>query len=549
MTEVRTPSSGEFDVVVVGGGLAGMCAAIAAHDAGARTLLLEASGSLGGTASWSGGAVWIPLNHHQRAAGVPDTREAALGYMQSCAEGEADETVFTAYLDNAAEVLRYIESATPLRFEMGTMPDYQGDRPGGFYLEGRSRSVAPEIFNLGRLGEQVALLRRSPYGTMPFGFQEFSRMNAVIHPERIDGQLFAERIAAGWVGWGEALSAGLLLALLERRVEMRCGARVTALRGEERVDGVAYVVDGRAHTARAHRGVVLCCGGYEWDPELVEKNFPGVQFQPSTVPTNRGDAWRMAQAAGAEIGNRGLCWGWPAYLVPGETLPEGVPLVRTGLVERALPHLVVVNARGQRFVDESLPYHTILKKLVERDASGAFTNLPAWHVFDGQFRAKYAFGPAAPGAPVPPWMHCNESVAGLARSIGVDAAGLEQTLARFNADVRAGHDSEFHRGEEPYGRFWGDPDNRPTPNLGTVEKGPFHAVPMLPSTIGTCGGPRIDAHGRVKRNGGGVITGLFAAGNATAAISGPAYFGPGGTLGPAMVFGVLAGRAAMHNED
>jgi 3-oxosteroid 1-dehydrogenase len=107
-----------------------------------------------------------------------------------------------------------------------------------------------------------------------------------------------------------------------------------------------------------------------------------------------------------------------------------------------------------------------------------------------------------------------------------------------------GSDSQFHRGEAPYGRFWGDPDNQPGPNLGTLEKGPFYAVPMLPSNIGTCGGPRIDANGRVLREDGSCVPGLFAAGNATAAISGPAYFGPGGTIGPAIVFGVLAGRTA-----
>jgi 3-oxosteroid 1-dehydrogenase len=533
-----------FDVVVTGGGVAGMSAAIAAHDAGARTLLLEASDRWGGTASWSGGAVWIPLNHHLQQAGGNDTREAALAYMRSCAEGAADEAVYTAYLDRADEVIRYLESATPLRFEMGTMPDYQGGRVGGMYREGFSRSIAPEIFNLNRLGEHAALLRRSPYGTMPFGFQEFSRMNAVIHPERIDMQLFAERLEAGWVGWGEALTAPLLLALIERGIEMRSGARALRLLGGERVDGLEFEWQGRIETVHASAGVVLCCGGYEWDEGISERNFPGVRFQPSTVPSNRGDAWRMAESAGAAMGSQGLCWGWPAYVIPGESLPEGVPLVRTSLVERALPHLVVVNARGERFVDESLPYHTILKRLVMRDDNGAFPNLPAWHVFDQQFRDKYAFGPVAPGQETPDWMHCHPDIASLAEATGIDAAGLARTLARYNSDVEAGRDSGFHRGEEPYGRFWGDPDNDPAPNLGTLCKAPFYAVPMVASNIGTCGGPRIDAEGRVLREDGSAVPGLYAAGNASAAISGPAYFGPGGTLGPAIVFGVLAGRRA-----
>ena len=339
-------NSADFDVVVVGGGVAGMSAAIAAQDAGARVLLLEASASLGGTASWSGGAVWIPLNHHLQASGGNDTREAAETYMRACAEGRSDESVYLGYLDRADDVVRWIESVTPLRFEMGTMPDYQGGRAGGFYREGFSRSIAPEIFNVNRLGEYAHLLRRSPYGTMPFGFQEFSRMNAVIHPERIDAALFAERLQQGWIGWGEALSAPLLLALLERGIEIRCGARARRLTGESRIDGLVYEDATGEHQVHAARGVVLACGGYEWDPGITERNFPGVSFQPSTVVTNRGDGWRMAEAAGAEIGNEGACWGWPAYLVPGETLPEGAPLVRTSLVERALPHLVVVAARA-----------------------------------------------------------------------------------------------------------------------------------------------------------------------------------------------------------
>ena len=119
---------------------------------------------------------------------------------------------------------------------------------------------------------------------------------------------------------------------------------------------------------------------------------------------------------------------------------------------------------------------------------------------------------------------------------------------RFNADVRGGRDTQFARGEAPYGRFWGDPDNPAGPCLGTIEKPPYYAVEILPSTIGTCAGPRIDGDGRVLHSDGTPVPGLFAAGNATSAVSGPSYFGPGGTIGPAMVFGVLAGRAAAAAE-
>ena len=99
-----TEQSSDFDVIVVGGGVAGMSAAVAAQDAGARVLLLEASDALGGTASWSGGAVWIPLNHHLQDSGGNDTREAAETYMRACAEGRSDESVYLGYLDRADDI-------------------------------------------------------------------------------------------------------------------------------------------------------------------------------------------------------------------------------------------------------------------------------------------------------------------------------------------------------------------------------------------------------------------------------------------------------------
>ena len=151
----------------------------------------------------------------------------------------------------------------------------------------------------------------------------------------------------------------------------------------------------------------------------------------------------------------------------------------------------------------------------------------------------------APGEPAPSWIAQADTLEMLAHQIGVDPMGLATAVQRFNTDVTEfGRDRQFHRGEEPYGRFWGDPDNPAGPNLGTLEKPPFNAVPMLPSTIGTCGGPTIDGRGRVLDIAGQPLGGVYAAGNATAAISGPAYLGPGGTIGPAMVFGVLAGRDA-----
>ena len=186
--------------------------------------------------------------------------------------------------------------------------------------------------------------------------------------------------------------------------------------------------------------------------------------------------------------------------------------------------------------------------MLKRDADGQFRNLPAFHLFDQQYREKYSFGPVTVHDKTPDWMKSFATLDALAEAAGMPATTLKQTIARFNEDVRSGVDRQFNRGTAAYGRFWGDETNKPTPNLGTVEKPPFHLVEMIPSTIGTCSGPKIDGVGRVLDSAGNAVPGLFAAGNVTAAISGPSYFGPGGTIGPAMVFGVLAGRTAAEGE-
>lgn len=538
-----------YDVVIVGGGVAGLCAAIAAHDEGAKTLLLEASSTLGGTAAWSGGAAWFPVNRHLQEAGGNDSREAALTYMRTCAEGKADEAVFTAYLDAVAPVMDYLEENTPLKFEVGTMPDYQGGLEGGFYQPGISRSVCPEVFSLNRLGDGLELYRQVPSYegamSMPLTFQETARMkDGSIPPEQIQA-MFKERLEGNYVGMGAALTAALLLGVLERDINLKVNARARHLQGENRVTAVEVEIETGIEVITASAGVIICSGGYEFDDELVERNFPGVKFYSATLPSNRGDGFRMAEDRGAEIGNEGVCWGWPAYIIPGEELEEGGPIVRSGLTERALPHMIVVNSKGQRFVDETLPYHSILKDLIKRDGSGEFANMPAYHLFDQQFRDKYSFGPIRPGEPAPDWVNCLQSVEELAGALGIDAANLEQTLDQYNADVEKGVDSQFHRGEAPYGLFWGDTSNKPTPNLGTVAKPPFYAVQMLPSNIGTCGGPKVSPEGEVLNKDGKAIPGLYAAGNVTAGFSGSSYFGPGATIGPAMVFGVLAARTAV----
>ena len=122
---------------------------------------------------------------------------------------------------------------------------------------------------------------------------------------------------------------------------------------------------------------------------------------------------------------------------------------------------------------------------------------------------------------------------------------MAATIARFNGHARDLHDPDYNRGWSAQDKWWGDPtlrDGTARASLGPVETAPYYAIEVFSGALGTKGGPATDTHARVLDVDGDVITGLYAAGNAMASPLGMTYGGAGGTLGPAMVFGYLAGR-------
>ena len=137
----------------------------------------------------------------------------------------------------------------------------------------------------------------------------------------------------------------------------------------------------------------------------------------------------------------------------------------------------------------------------------------------------------------------------LARKCGLDPVALKATVERFNGFARKGVDEDFHRGETPYDHYWGDPHNKPNPNLGEIKTAPFLATKVVLGDLGTKGGLVTDADGRVLRPGGEPIEGLYASGNTSASVMGRGYPGPGVTLGPAMTFAYLAMKHAARRAS
>ncbi|MGH3861622.1 3-oxosteroid 1-dehydrogenase [Actinokineospora sp.] len=540
-----------YDVVVVGSGAAGMTAALAAARRGLRTVLVEKAATYGGSTARSGGGVWVPNNPALLAAGVPDSPEQARDYLAHIVGDVVPEDRRQAFLDNGPATVSFVLANTPL--ELAWVPgysDYYPEAPGG--LPG-GRSVEPKPLSAKLLGAERARLN-PPYLKAPTGMAitqaDYKWMNLMARHPR--GLLRTMRVAGRrmlsllrrreMLTMGQALSAGLRVGLSRAGVPLLLETPLVDLCVEDgRVTGVEVERGGKKVVLRARHGVVLTSGGFERN-ERMRKEY---QREPITADwtvgavENTGDGIEAGMRAGAAVDLMDDAWWGPSI-----ELPRGPYFC---LAERTLPGCVLVNQAGERFVNEASPYVDAVHAMYDGHTEDK-PHIPAWLILDQRYRNRYVFAGLGPRQPLPgKWfksgaLHKAATLAELAKRIDVPADTLMSTVERFNGFARTGRDEDFQRGESAYDRYYGDPRNTPNPCLGPVDKAPFYAVRIVPGDLGTKGGLRTDTHARVLRGDGTAIPGLYAAGNASAAVMGHTYAGPGATLGPAMVFGYLAAQ-------
>jgi len=535
------------DFVAIGSGGGAMTSSLYLRDIGKDVLVLEKTDMVGGSTAMSGGVLWIPNHPLQAKAGVKDSYEAAMTYIAAVVGdvGPASSPARRhAYVATGPRLMQFLMDKGIKLMRAEGWSDYYDDLPGGCP---RGRSIVPALFDLKQLGKWNPLLRRSPLSLLPVYTTEGVKM--MVAKRSLAGTIVTARVAlrmmlAKLLGQelrsaGMALQGRMLQAVLRDGAEIRLNAPVADLIEEGgRVAGVLTEKDGKPWRIRARDGVLINAGGFAHNQDMRTRHLPAPATTEWTLanPGDTGEMINIAVAHGAATDLMDATIWVPVTWPPGAERPK---IALTGLSK---PYLIVVNKEGRRFARESLSYMEFGQRMHANNA------VPAWMIFDHQHRSDYPLGMTPPGITPSEWIRSGwlkraDTVEQLAAMISVEPAVLKATIDRYNEGARRGVDPDFHRGERAYDRFFGDHTHKPNPSVGPIEKPPFYAVELLPSDVGTTGGILTDENGRVLRQDGSAITGLYAAGNCTASVMGRAYLGAGASIGSSFIFGY---RAAQH---
>jgi 3-oxosteroid 1-dehydrogenase len=558
-----------YDVVVIGSGAAGMMAALRAKDHGLEVLVVEKEHQYGGTSATSGGLFWVP-NHGLADDG--DSREKALAYLAAVARGPVRRERLEAFVDGAPEMARYLARNIGMKLDVQSgYPDYYSEVDGAH----AGRPLAPQVMDGAELGDDFHTMREQFARFKVFNRYAFSLYEAFALATRAPGwrRLFARMVFNYWsdFGWrgktqrdrrltmGNALIGGMRKALNDRGVDICLNTALHALTVEDgRVTGVELRNFARRISVNARGGVVIAAGGFEWNQSMRDQYFtyPGqARYSSAPVDGNTGSAIRAGQAIGAATEFMETAWWNPTMVMPILGVPN-MEMVHQMTFDVGRPHSLCVNQRGERFVNESCSYDRFGIAMLE-DQQKTGVTVPCWLIFDAQFREKYTAGGLFPASimadsKIPPhwwdqYVYRADSVAALAGKIGLAPAVLEAAVLAMNGYARTGVDAQFGRGSSAYDRFLGDPRCSPNPCLGAIEQGPFYAVSVNLGDLGTKGGLKADARGRVLDTNDAPIPGLYAAGNAAGSVYGDCYPGAGATLGQGMTFGyVVANDIALQ---
>jgi tricarballylate dehydrogenase len=485
----------DADVIVVGGGNAGLTAALASSDRGCSVILLERAPreQAGGNSYYTAGATRIvheglqdlldlvePDERHARTEVPPYTQQDYLDDLAKVTEGRSDPEMGRILAEDAADVLRWLRKEHDVRYRL--MYERQAyERPDGSYL-----------------------------------------FWGGLHVGNVDG--------------GEGLIRDEVRAAERAGVDLRYEHHVVDLVTEgDAVAGVVVETPDGEQTLRS-RSVVLASGGFEANAELRERELgPGWQHaKVRGTPYNTGELILKAIELGAA---RGGDWSschsvqWDAWTEENESNRE----LTNRLTRQSYILGIIVNKEGERFVDEGADFRNYTYAKYGADVLAQPDSI-AFQVFDASLRPMLRSEEyEMPGV--------GEAIADtleeLAEQLGVDVDGFVRTVEEFNAsiDLDVEFDPNVKDGRaarvEPPKSNWANP----------IETAPFYAYPVTCGVTFTFGGLKGDDHGRVLREDGEPIPGLFVCGEALGGLFSGNY--PGGSgLAAGGVFGRRAGSVA-----
>lgn len=482
----------EADVVIVGYGGAGACAAIEAHDAGAKVLILEKMKEGGGNTAISSGGFMVPQDRAKAHEYLDATYELA--------NSEKDAKLLDVFCDEV----------------MGVKDWMKGLRP------------QTELWVYGHAG-----------------FQNLKGWE-VIDKWRVKGKKRS----------GDCLFDLYRYAVEEvRKIPVMLETPVTQMiKDGDAVVGVVAKQGDKTLNIKAKRAVILTTGGYEFDEESLRTYAQGENIRALGSPGNTGDGLRFAQSMGARL------WHMTAYSCPlGVELPGCKAALQMSPIATSF---IWVNKEGKRFADEYSPDgHTRLYVVNRFDPiSHSYPNIPCWLILDDKAFKRGPITTGSSGYSINregyKWSRDNsqelqngvikkaDTLEALAKIIGVPADNLVATVKKWNADMKAGKDTEFNRPvQNPHKKVVHiEQKAGGVVSAALDETGPYYAVKLYPTLLNTQGGPKKDEFGHVMTPDNKPIPRLYAAGE-LGSLWGNIYQGATNNA-ECIVFGRIAGREA-----
>jgi succinate dehydrogenase/fumarate reductase flavoprotein subunit len=544
----------QYDVVIMGSGAAGLTAALVAAKAGNTVAILEKANHFGGTTAISGGGIWIPVSPQAKAEGVDDSIETARNYVLGVVGNRAERALIDAYLNNGPEMIEWLAANSETVFQISPpSSDWYPEVPGAVDF---GRLLAPSEYDGKKLGKNFDRLQKprqefnAPGGMMIDLFDlpyivKLPSPGALWYMAKIAIRFALDKRKLGRgsrLTMGNALAGRLLHSAIDAGVDLYEATPVEGLvTADGKVTGVRATVKGISREIAANKGVILASGGFSANAEMRKAYIPFAQQHVSILPyENTGDGILSAQSAGAMMGAENhvnAVWA----VVSKRTRADGYIERYAHLIDMSKPGCIAVNKAGQRFGNEASVHFV--------EAMHATGTVPAHIIANAKFVKKYGMGLVLPGGGklkemvACGYMKTGATLAELAAQIGVDAAGLEATADKVNADAATGKDRQFGKGDSQIDIEIGDPKHMPNACFGPLGDGPYYAIEIFPGDGSTTVGVKIDDQCRVIGQNGAPIAGLYAAGLDANSIwqgKSPAH---GCNVGPAMVTGYIAGKS------